>query len=210
MATETFDAVGAGEPFSVPRDANIQYEVTGPFSGTLALQRDTGGGLAFENVLFLSAAGQGTYIVPVTPARYRWAAVVLASGEATVESSPTTPLVPGAVSPDDITGATAVGKSVLTAADAAAARVAMGAGTSSLALGTTSTTAKAGDYAPPAASTSVAGVIQIGTGAANAAAGNHNHAVTADAGSGLAAAANIQALAVALSTRIKTLEDAAA
>lgn len=63
----------------------------------------------------------------------------------------------------------------------AAARQAIGAGTSSLALG---------------------------TGATQASAGNHNHAVTADAGSGLAAAANIQALAVALSTRIKALEDA--
>lgn len=49
----------------------------------------------------------------------------------------------------------------------------------------------------------------IGATASTAAAGNHNHAVTADAGSGLAAAANIQALAVALSTRIKALEDAA-
>ena len=48
----------------------------------------------------------------------------------------------------------------------------------------------------------------IGTSATTASAGNHNHAVTADAGSGLAAAANIQALAVALSTRIKALEDA--
>jgi len=47
-----------------------------------------------------------------------------------------------------------------------------------------------------------------GTTAATAAPGNHNHAVTADAASGLAAAANIQALAVALSARIKALEDA--
>lgn len=47
-----------------------------------------------------------------------------------------------------------------------------------------------------------------GATATTAAPGNHNHAVTADAGSGLAAAANIQALAVALSARIKALEDA--
>lgn len=38
----------------------------------------------------------------------------------------------------------------------------------------------------------------------------HDHAVVADVDSGLAAAANIQALAIALSTRIKALEDAPA
>ena len=47
-----------------------------------------------------------------------------------------------------------------------------------------------------------------GSTATTAAPGNHNHAVTADASSGLAAAANIQALATALSARIKALEDA--
>lgn len=46
------------------------------------------------------------------------------------------------------TTATTVGTAVVTAADQAAARTAIGAGTSSLALGTTSTTAKAGDYKP--------------------------------------------------------------
>ena len=46
-----------------------------------------------------------------------------------------------------ITDSTAVGRSVLTAVDAAAARVVLGAGTSSLAIGTTSTTAAAGNDA---------------------------------------------------------------
>ena len=50
----------------------------------------------------------------------------------------------------------------------------------------------------------------IGTTATTAAAGNHNHAIVEDTASGLAAAANIQALAIALSTRIKALEDAPA
>ena len=50
---------------------------------------------------------------------------------------------------------------------------------------------------------------EIGTTAAKAAAGNHNHAIVEDVASGLAAAADIQALAVALSTRIKALEPAA-
>lgn len=48
----------------------------------------------------------------------------------------------------DITDATTTGRSVLTAASAAAARSAIGAGTSNLALGTTSSTAKAGDWKP--------------------------------------------------------------
>lgn len=55
------------------------------------------------------------------------------------------------------------------------------------------------------------GVIQsgaIGTTATKAAAGNHDHAVVADASVGLAAAATIQELAIALSARIKALEDA--
>jgi|GEM_PF-3052361 len=47
-----------------------------------------------------------------------------------------------------ISDSTATGRSVVTAADAAAARTAIGAGTSNLTLGSTSTTAKAGDYAP--------------------------------------------------------------
>jgi hypothetical protein len=54
----------------------------------------------------------------------------------------------GDITSAQISDATTVGKSVLTAADAAAARTAIGAGTSNLAIGTTSTTAKAGNYAP--------------------------------------------------------------
>ena len=48
----------------------------------------------------------------------------------------------------DIGDSTTVGRSVLTAADAAAARAAIGAGTSNLTLGTSGSTAKAGDYQP--------------------------------------------------------------
>lgn len=60
----------------------------------------------------------------------------------------------GSITADSITDATTVGKAVIRAADAAAARTAIGAGTSSLAIGTTSTTAKAGDYQPTAANIS--------------------------------------------------------
>lgn len=54
-----------------------------------------------------------------------------------------------------------------------------------------------------------ASIRAIGTTATTAAAGNHSHAITADATSGLEAAANLQAAFVALSTRVKALEDAA-
>ncbi|MGW5920853.1 hypothetical protein ACWFPY_17860 [Nocardia fluminea] len=60
----------------------------------------------------------------------------------------------GAIDADSITDATTVGKALIRAADAAAARTAIAAGTSNLALGTTSSTAKAGDYAPNAAAIS--------------------------------------------------------
>jgi len=48
----------------------------------------------------------------------------------------------------DISDATSVGRSVLQASTAAAARTAIGAGTSNLTLGSTSSTAKAGNYQP--------------------------------------------------------------
>lgn len=55
--------------------------------------------------------------------------------------------VGGSVTSAGITDATATGKAVLTAASTAAARTAIGAGTSSLAIGTTGTTAAAGNDA---------------------------------------------------------------
>ena len=54
----------------------------------------------------------------------------------------------GTVTSANITDASTVGRSVLTATDAATVRTTIGAGTSSLALGTTSITAKAGNYTP--------------------------------------------------------------
>lgn len=56
----------------------------------------------------------------------------------------------GASTVDALTDATIIGKTIVKAVDATAVRVAIGAGTSSLALGTTSSTAKAGDYQPAA------------------------------------------------------------
>ncbi|WP_232811209.1 hypothetical protein [Serratia proteamaculans] len=54
----------------------------------------------------------------------------------------------------DISSITAIGKQLIDSANAAAARTAIGAGTSSLAIGTTSVTAKAGNYQPTAANIS--------------------------------------------------------
>ena len=63
------------------------------------------------------------------------------------------------VTVNDITDATTVGKNVLLASTQVQARTAIGAGTSNLTIGTTATTAKAGDYAPPNASTTVDGLM---------------------------------------------------
>ena len=60
----------------------------------------------------------------------------------------------GTIDADSITDATTVGKALIRAVDASAARSAIGAGTSSLAIGTSNTTAKAGDYQPAAANIS--------------------------------------------------------
>lgn len=80
----------------------------------------------------------------------------------------------------NISDATTVGRSVLTAADAAAARTAIAAGTSSLTIGTTSTTAKAGDYAPPSdAAAGTASMRSLGTTSTTAAAGNDSRIVGA-------------------------------
>ncbi|MGU3399155.1 hypothetical protein ACLBWS_05340 [Brucellaceae bacterium D45D] len=54
---------------------------------------------------------------------------------------------PTSVTTSQISDATALGRSVMTAGDQASARAAMGAGTSNLALGTTATTALAGNTA---------------------------------------------------------------
>lgn len=58
------------------------------------------------------------------------------------------PTVPAAPTADTLAGATAVGKAMLKAPDAAAGRAALGAGTSNLKVGTGANDAKAGNYTP--------------------------------------------------------------
>lgn len=57
---------------------------------------------------------------------------------------------------DTLTGATATGKAVMKAVDATAARTAIGAGTSSVTVGTGATNAKAGNYVPTSAEVAAA------------------------------------------------------
>ena len=83
----------------------------------------------------------------------------------------------------NISDASAVGRSVLTAADAAAARTAIGAGTSSLTIGTSASTAKAGNAVQTATQTT-ATAISPGT------------------------ATNVQAILAELAARITALESA--
>lgn len=65
----------------------------------------------------------------------------------------------------EISDSTSIGRSVLTALTQADARTAIGAGTSSLVIGTTAGTAKSGDYAPPTASELEAGLVELATAA---------------------------------------------
>lgn len=85
-------------------------------------------------------------------------AVATTGAYADLSGTPSIPSAPGDVgaapashthTAADISDATSVGRSVLTASDAASARTAIGAGTSTLTLGTTSTTAAAGDHTHP-------------------------------------------------------------
>ncbi len=62
----------------------------------------------------------------------------------------------------DISSITAIGKQLIDSANEAAARTAIGAGTSSLVIGTTSATAKAGDWKPASADLPVATAAAIG------------------------------------------------
>lgn len=63
------------------------------------------------------------------------------------------------VSIDEVTGVSSVGLQVAKASTAAAARVAIGAGTSNLQIGTTATTAKAGNWNPPNVTTANDGLM---------------------------------------------------
>ena len=103
-----------------------------------------------------TAIGAGTYTKPGTGIP----STDLTSAVQTALTSAGTALQ--SASAATISDSTATGRSLITAASAAAARTAIGAGTSDLALGTTSTTALAGNYAPTA--TSITDSTTVGRG----------------------------------------------
>ncbi|MCX2696714.1 hypothetical protein [Ochrobactrum chromiisoli] len=104
----------------------------------------------------------------------------------------------GATAWADITGKPAV---IAVGADQAAARTAIGAGTSSLVIGTTAGTALAGNTA----------LLAIGTTATTAKAGNAVQTATQTTATAIApgTATNVQAILAELATRIAALEAAA-
>lgn len=117
---------------------------------------------------------------------------------------------------DTLSGATAVGKDVMKAADAAAARTAIGAGTSNLVIGTGATQAKAGNYAPPVVTGSVNGLMlsadktKLDGIAANSTANSTDAELRARANhtgtQAISTVAGLQAALDALSARLDALE----
>ena len=99
----------------------------------------------------------GSSSTPLSAARLNHMESGIASAAATADAARPATWKPAST---DITDSTATGRSVLTAASAAAARGAIGAGTSSLVLGSASDTAKPGDYQPT--STDVSDATDVG------------------------------------------------
>ena len=91
------------------------------------------------------------------------------------------PTIPAATTVDNLSGAGTTGKAVMKAANAEAARTAIGAGTgnSNLAIGTTASTAKAGNYQPTWEQVTSKPTV-IGAGATQAAARQAIGAVSAE------------------------------
>lgn len=109
--------------------------------------------LAAADLLDVTAVGRGVMLAPDANA----ARSSIGAGTSNLALGTTsTTAKPGDYQPTTagISDATTTGRSLLTAIDATTARNAIGAGTSSLAIGTTSTTAKAGNYQPTAANIS--------------------------------------------------------
>jgi len=116
-----------------------------------------------------TAVGAGTYSKPGTgiPATDLAATVQTSLGKADTALQ--------AVASNLISDATTIGRSVLTAADAAAVRSAIGAGVSNVVVGTTTGTALSGTYAP--ASTNISDSTTVGRGLLTAATADAARAV---------------------------------
>jgi hypothetical protein len=125
-----------------------------------------------------TAVGAGTYTKPGTgiPATDLASAVQTSLGKADTALQ--------AVASNLISDASAIGRSILTAADAAAVRSAIGAGTSNVAIGTTAGTALSGTYVPT--STSISDSTTVGRGLLTAASADSARAVIGAGTSNLA------------------------
>ncbi|MBF6254387.1 hypothetical protein IU414_06685 [Nocardia farcinica] len=132
-------------------DLTVGDVTTGPPGGP-AQVTVTGPGPSYELDFVLPQGPEGPQGPPAPDADATTKGILRLAGD--LGGTATAPTVPGLAGKSnvghthpatDINNSTSVGRSVLTAADAAAARSAIGAGTSSLTLGTTAGTAAAGD-----------------------------------------------------------------
>ena len=175
----------------VAEEGDVAVITSGDWKGTYML----GSGAADVAASWIRLSGPDA---PVQSVNGQSGTVVLGAGD--VGAAP----VSHTHTAEQISDATATGKSVVTATSAAAARGAIGAGTSDLTIGTTSSTAKAGDWKPAAAditdataigqsvvkaATTAAARTAIGAGTSNLALGTT--ASTAKAGNYQPTAANI-------------------
>ena len=135
--------------WATPAGGGTVTDATTSAKGVVQLAGDLAGTAAAPTVPGLAGKANTAHTHPVTDltATGTRNSTTYLRGDGTW-ATPATSGGGGTVTAANITDATTVGRNVLTAADAAAARTAIGAGTSSLVIGTTSTTAKAGNYAP--------------------------------------------------------------
>ncbi len=129
------DVLEAAPPGSAP-------DATTTSKGIVQLAGDLGGTAAAPTVPGL--AGKAATVHTHSPADVTGTAVITTDPRLSDARTPTAHTHPAS----QISDSTATGRSVVTAADAAAARTAIGAGTSSLALGTTAGTALDASTAP--------------------------------------------------------------
>lgn len=125
------------------------YELRGHYAQVLVSGKSGGGGGGDDDEPLVAddisdATTVGKNVLRASSA----AAARAAIGAASTDDIPDIPDIPDAPTWDTLAGKPAV---IAAGADAAAARTAIGAGTSNLALGTTASTAKPGDWTPPPA-----------------------------------------------------------
>lgn len=146
LGTQSLELTSA--PFALPAGATVDLVSGTTAAGEpllpLEVQSYDVGALILPGAALPAQAGQGGKVLSTDGTTASWVAPSGGGAVASVAGKTGTVTLTSV----DLTDSTSTGRSVLTAATAAAARTAIGAGTSSLALGTSADTAKAGDYAP--------------------------------------------------------------